>query len=216
MTDGVHDLGWVWLSQELMLGHLSRVNPWARVLKETVGIAMHAGLCWPGQRGWALSGWPALWGLHPELSVGLAGEQRQRPPCSLTLLLPSILFPLFHSHGATAASRIVQETSSICPKWVRLSPSTGLTSLLLPLADPSPGVYNEVVVPATYSSFLYCGPISNKAGPPPPRRGRDGEGQLRDGRGWGQQVDVSVAQMGWGGKMESCPGGKKELCPGDN
>eukprot|EP00069_Balaena_mysticetus_P019609 bmy_12401T0 len=45
---------------------------------------------------------------------------------------------------------------------------------LLP-ADPSPGVYNEVVVPATYSSFLYCGPISNKAGPPPPRRGRDGE-----------------------------------------
>ncbi|ELV14082.1 Arf-GAP with Rho-GAP domain, ANK repeat and PH domain-containing protein 3 [Tupaia chinensis] len=48
---------------------------------------------------------------------------------------------------------------------------------LLP-PDPSPGVYNEVVVPATYSSFLYCGPISNKAGPPPPRRGRDAPPRL--------------------------------------
>lgn len=45
-------------------------------------------------------------------------------------------------------------------------------------SDPSPGVYNEVVVPATYSSFLYCGPISNKAGPPPPRRGRDAPPRL--------------------------------------
>lgn len=44
--------------------------------------------------------------------------------------------------------------------------------------DPSPGVYNEVLVPATYSSFLYCGPISNKAGPPPPRRGRDAPPRL--------------------------------------
>ncbi|XP_006891190.1 PREDICTED: arf-GAP with Rho-GAP domain, ANK repeat and PH domain-containing protein 3 [Elephantulus edwardii] len=48
---------------------------------------------------------------------------------------------------------------------------------LLP-PDPSLGVYNEVVVPATYSSFLYCGPISNKAGPPPPRRGRDAPPRL--------------------------------------
>uniref|UniRef100_A0A8D1H0S9 Arf-GAP with Rho-GAP domain, ANK repeat and PH domain-containing protein 3 n=1 Tax=Sus scrofa TaxID=9823 RepID=A0A8D1H0S9_PIG len=45
-------------------------------------------------------------------------------------------------------------------------------------SDPSPGVYNEVVVPATYSSFLYCSPISNKAGPPPPRRGRDAPPRL--------------------------------------
>ncbi|KAF6280439.1 ArfGAP with RhoGAP domain, ankyrin repeat and PH domain 3 [Rhinolophus ferrumequinum] len=44
--------------------------------------------------------------------------------------------------------------------------------------DPSPGVYNEVLVPATYSSFLYCGPVSNKAGPPPPRRGRDAPPRL--------------------------------------
>ncbi|KAM8765163.1 arf-GAP with Rho-GAP domain, ANK repeat and PH domain-containing protein 3 isoform 1-T1 [Rhynchonycteris naso] len=44
--------------------------------------------------------------------------------------------------------------------------------------DPSLGVYNEVVVPAIYSGFLYCGPISNKAGPPPPRRGRDAPSRL--------------------------------------
>ncbi|XP_036170493.1 arf-GAP with Rho-GAP domain, ANK repeat and PH domain-containing protein 3 isoform X3 [Myotis myotis] len=44
--------------------------------------------------------------------------------------------------------------------------------------DPSLDVYNEVVVPATYSSFLYCGPISNKAGPPPARRGRDAPSRL--------------------------------------
>nr|XP_035143053.2 arf-GAP with Rho-GAP domain, ANK repeat and PH domain-containing protein 3 isoform X4 [Callithrix jacchus] len=48
---------------------------------------------------------------------------------------------------------------------------------LLP-SDPSPGVYNEVVVPATYSGFLYCSPISNKAGPSPPRRGRDAPPRL--------------------------------------
>ncbi|XP_016061057.1 PREDICTED: arf-GAP with Rho-GAP domain, ANK repeat and PH domain-containing protein 3 [Miniopterus natalensis] len=48
---------------------------------------------------------------------------------------------------------------------------------LLP-SDSSLGVYNEVVVPATYSSFLYCGPISNKAGPPPPRKGRDAPSRL--------------------------------------
>ncbi|XP_073850562.1 arf-GAP with Rho-GAP domain, ANK repeat and PH domain-containing protein 3 isoform X12 [Macaca fascicularis] len=44
--------------------------------------------------------------------------------------------------------------------------------------DPSPGVYNEVVVPATYSGFLYCGPVTNKAGPSPPRRGRDAPPRL--------------------------------------
>uniref|UniRef100_A0A8C9AC24 Arf-GAP with Rho-GAP domain, ANK repeat and PH domain-containing protein 3 n=1 Tax=Prolemur simus TaxID=1328070 RepID=A0A8C9AC24_PROSS len=35
-----------------------------------------------------------------------------------------------------------------------------------------------VVVPATYSGFLYCGPVSSKAGPPPPRRGRDAPPRL--------------------------------------
>lgn len=50
------------------------------------------------------------------------------------------------------------------------------------LADSSPGVYNEVVVPASHRGFLYCGPISNKAGAPPLRRGRDGE--QAGARGW--------------------------------
>lgn len=38
-------------------------------------------------------------------------------------------------------------------------------------------------MPATYRGFLYCGPISNKAGAPPLRRGRDGEQEPGDGRG---------------------------------
>ncbi|XP_013367707.1 PREDICTED: arf-GAP with Rho-GAP domain, ANK repeat and PH domain-containing protein 3 isoform X4 [Chinchilla lanigera] len=48
----------------------------------------------------------------------------------------------------------------------------------LPGPPPDPGVYNEVVVPASFSSFLYCGSVSNKAGPPPPRRGRDAPARL--------------------------------------
>lgn len=59
------------------------------------------------------------------------------------------------------------------------SPSTlegGYPGILPP--DPSSGVYNEVVVPATYSGFLYCGPISHKSGPPPPRKGRNAPPRL--------------------------------------
>lgn len=48
-------------------------------------------------------------------------------------------------------------------------------------------------MPATYSSFLYCGPISNKAGPPPPRRGRDGEGGAE---GWGEMGKLGRALEG--------------------
>lgn len=40
-----------------------------------------------------------------------------------------------------------------------------------------------MVVPATYRGFLYCGSISNKAGAPPLRRGRDGEQELGHGGG---------------------------------
>uniref|UniRef100_A0A5F8GCV7 ArfGAP with RhoGAP domain, ankyrin repeat and PH domain 3 n=1 Tax=Monodelphis domestica TaxID=13616 RepID=A0A5F8GCV7_MONDO len=43
---------------------------------------------------------------------------------------------------------------------------------------PSPGVYNEVLVPATLSGFLHCSPISSKSGPPPHRRGRDAPPRL--------------------------------------
>uniref|UniRef100_F6ZF42 ArfGAP with RhoGAP domain, ankyrin repeat and PH domain 3 n=1 Tax=Monodelphis domestica TaxID=13616 RepID=F6ZF42_MONDO len=55
--------------------------------------------------------------------------------------------------------------------------SEGSFSNLLPL-DPSPGVYNEVLVPATLSGFLHCSPISSKSGPPPHRRGRDAPPRL--------------------------------------
>lgn len=102
-----------------------------------------------------------------------------------------------------------------------------MTLLLpVPLADPSPGVYNEVVVPATYSGFLYCGPVTNKAGPSPPRRGRDGEGEPRDGRIQGQKVDgcecTAEGQRGegWDGKVGPClgigwgPGDERETMPG--
>lgn len=59
-----------------------------------------------------------------------------------------------------------------------LSPSALNGSLLSLLPSDSPGVYNEVVVPATYRGFLYCGSISNKAGAPPLRRGRDAPPRL--------------------------------------
>ncbi|XP_029420565.1 arf-GAP with Rho-GAP domain, ANK repeat and PH domain-containing protein 3 isoform X5 [Nannospalax galili] len=60
--------------------------------------------------------------------------------------------------------------------WSPSALNGSLLSLLPP--DSSPGVYNEVVVPATYSSFLYCGPISTKAGAAPLRKGRDAPPRL--------------------------------------
>uniref|UniRef100_A0A4X2K017 ArfGAP with RhoGAP domain, ankyrin repeat and PH domain 3 n=1 Tax=Vombatus ursinus TaxID=29139 RepID=A0A4X2K017_VOMUR len=55
--------------------------------------------------------------------------------------------------------------------------SEGSFSNLLPL-DSSPSVYNEVLVPAALSGFLYCSPVSSKPGPPPHRRGRDAPPRL--------------------------------------
>ena len=69
-------------------------------------------------------------------------------------------------------------------------------------------MYNEVVVPATYSSFLYCGPISNKAGPPPPRRGRDGERGATGREGMGRSQDGWECSLeGQGGENwdRTCP-----------
>lgn len=62
-------------------------------------------------------------------------------------------------------------------------------------------------MPATYSSFLYCGPISNKAGPPPPRRGRDGERGAEGGRRWGRNWDEQECTTeGWEGQAGPRPG----------
>uniref|UniRef100_A0A8C0R4N4 ArfGAP with RhoGAP domain, ankyrin repeat and PH domain 3 n=1 Tax=Canis lupus dingo TaxID=286419 RepID=A0A8C0R4N4_CANLU len=104
-------------------------------------------------------------GVHPDTSPGPRGEFISR---KYRLGLFRKPHPQYPDH-----SRLLQ---ALCAAVAGPNLLKNMTQLLCVEAteDPSPGVYNEVVVPATYSSFLYCGPISNKAGPPPPRRGRDG------------------------------------------
>uniref|UniRef100_A0A8C9JUL0 ArfGAP with RhoGAP domain, ankyrin repeat and PH domain 3 n=1 Tax=Panthera tigris altaica TaxID=74533 RepID=A0A8C9JUL0_PANTA len=103
-------------------------------------------------------------GLHPDTSPGPRGEFISR---KYRLGLFRKPHPQYLDHG--------QLLQALCAAVTGPNLLKNMTQLLCVEAseDPSPGVYNEVVVPATYSSFLYCGPISNKAGPPPPRRGRD-------------------------------------------
>nr|XP_058142117.1 arf-GAP with Rho-GAP domain, ANK repeat and PH domain-containing protein 3 isoform X4 [Dasypus novemcinctus] len=129
-------------------------------------------------------------GLHPDTTPGPRGEFISR---KYRLGLFRKPHPQFPDHSqflqalctAVAGPNLLKTmTQLLCVEasegeeepW---SPSAfdGNFPGLLP-ADPSPGVYNEVVVPATYSSFLYCGPISNKAGLPPPRKGRDAPHRL--------------------------------------
>uniref|UniRef100_A0A8C4MRY2 ArfGAP with RhoGAP domain, ankyrin repeat and PH domain 3 n=1 Tax=Equus asinus TaxID=9793 RepID=A0A8C4MRY2_EQUAS len=100
-------------------------------------------------------------GLHPDTTPGPRGEFISR---KYRLGLFRKPHPLYPDH-----SQLLQ---ALCAAVAGPNLLKNMTQLLC-VDDPSPGVYNEVVVPATYSSFLYCGPISNKAGPPPPRRGRD-------------------------------------------
>ncbi|XP_045347593.1 arf-GAP with Rho-GAP domain, ANK repeat and PH domain-containing protein 3 isoform X3 [Leopardus geoffroyi] len=123
-------------------------------------------------------------GLHPDTSPGPRGEFISR---KYRLGLFRKPHPQYLDHGqllqalcaaVTGPNLLKNMTQLLCVEasegeesWSPSAPDGSFSGLLLP--DPSPGVYNEVVVPATYSSFLYCGPISNKAGPPPPRRGRD-------------------------------------------
>lgn len=128
-------------------------------------------------------------GLHPDSTPGSRGEFISRK-YRLGLFRKS--HPQCPDHGqllqalcaAVAGPNLLKNmTQLLCvdategeESW---SPSAlnGSCPGLLP-SDPSPGVYNEVVVPATCSSFLYCGPVSNKAVPPPPRRGRDAPPRL--------------------------------------
>ncbi|XP_058589501.1 arf-GAP with Rho-GAP domain, ANK repeat and PH domain-containing protein 3 isoform X3 [Neofelis nebulosa] len=123
-------------------------------------------------------------GLHPDTSPGPRGEFISR---KYRLGLFRKPHPQYLDHGqllqalcaaVTGPNLLKNMTQLLCVEasegeesWSPSAPDGSFSGLLLP--DPSPGVYNEVVVPATYSSFLYCGPISNKPGPPPPRRGRD-------------------------------------------
>ncbi|XP_008567694.1 PREDICTED: arf-GAP with Rho-GAP domain, ANK repeat and PH domain-containing protein 3 [Galeopterus variegatus] len=128
-------------------------------------------------------------GLHPDSTPGPRGEFISRKYRLGLFRKPHPQYP-DHSQllqalcAAVAGPNLLKNmTQLLCVEasegeepW---SPSAldGSFPGLLP-QDSSPGVYNEVVVPATYSSFLYCGPISNKAGPPPPRRGRDAPPRL--------------------------------------
>lgn len=128
-------------------------------------------------------------GLHPDTTPGPRGEFISRKYRLGLFRKPHPQYP-DHSQllqalcAAVAGPNLLKNmTQLLCVEafegeepWTPSALDGSFPSLLPP--DPSPGVYNEVVVPATYSSFLYCGPISNKAGPPPPRRGRDAPPRL--------------------------------------
>ncbi|KAF4015180.1 hypothetical protein G4228_006339 [Cervus hanglu yarkandensis] len=128
-------------------------------------------------------------GLHPDTPPGPRGEFISRKYRLGLFRKPHPQYP-DHSQllqalcAAVAGPNLLKNmTQLLCVEafegeepWTPSALDGSFPSLLPP--DPSPGVYNEVVVPATYSSFLYCGPISNKAGPPPPRRGRDAPPRL--------------------------------------
>uniref|UniRef100_A0A2R8MZ20 ArfGAP with RhoGAP domain, ankyrin repeat and PH domain 3 n=1 Tax=Callithrix jacchus TaxID=9483 RepID=A0A2R8MZ20_CALJA len=108
-------------------------------------------------------------GLHPDATPGPRGEFISR---KYRLGLFRKPHPQYPDH-----SQLLQ---ALCAAVAGPNLLKNMTQLLCVSAfeDPSPGVYNEVVVPATYSGFLYCSPISNKAGPSPPRRGRDAPPRL--------------------------------------
>ncbi|XP_076993377.1 arf-GAP with Rho-GAP domain, ANK repeat and PH domain-containing protein 3 [Tamandua tetradactyla] len=129
-------------------------------------------------------------GLHPDAPPGPRGEFISR---KYRLGLFRKPHPQYPDHGqllqalciAVAGPSLLKHmTQLLCAEasegeeesWSPSALDGSFPGLVSP--DPSPGVYNEVVVPATYSGFLYCGPISNKAGLPPPRRGRDAPHRL--------------------------------------
>ncbi|XP_017387737.1 arf-GAP with Rho-GAP domain, ANK repeat and PH domain-containing protein 3 isoform X2 [Cebus imitator] len=128
-------------------------------------------------------------GLHPDATPGPRGEFISRKYRLGLFRKPHPQYP-DHSQllqalcAAVAGPNLLKNmTQLLCVEafegeepWSPPALDGSCPSLLSP--DPSPGVYNEVVVPATYSGFLYCSPISNKVGPSPPRRGRDAPPRL--------------------------------------
>ncbi|KAF6080493.1 ArfGAP with RhoGAP domain, ankyrin repeat and PH domain 3 [Phyllostomus discolor] len=127
--------------------------------------------------------------LHPDATPGPRGEFISRKYRLGLFRKPHPQYP-DHSQllqalcAAVAGPNLLKNmTQLLCVEasegeepWSPSAIDGSFPSLLSP--DSSLGVYNEVVVPATYSSFLYCGPISNKAGPPPSRKGRDAPSRL--------------------------------------
>ncbi|XP_011714530.2 arf-GAP with Rho-GAP domain, ANK repeat and PH domain-containing protein 3 isoform X1 [Macaca nemestrina] len=128
-------------------------------------------------------------GLHPDATPGLRGEFISRKYRLGLFRKPHPQYP-DHSQllqalcAAVAGPNLLKNmTQLLCVEafegeepWSPPALDGSCPGLVPP--DPSPGVYNEVVVPATYSGFLYCGPVTNKAGPSPPRRGRDAPPRL--------------------------------------
>ncbi|KAM5299305.1 arf-GAP with Rho-GAP domain, ANK repeat and PH domain-containing protein 3 [Ctenodactylus gundi] len=122
-------------------------------------------------------------GLHPDSTASSRGEFISRKYRLGLFRKPHSQYPE-HSQllqalcAAVAGPNLLKNMTQILhvdasegeEPW---SPSAVNGSLLGVLPPDSSGIYNEVVVPATYSGFLYCGPINNKAGSPPPRKGRD-------------------------------------------
>nr|XP_020137825.1 arf-GAP with Rho-GAP domain, ANK repeat and PH domain-containing protein 3 isoform X4 [Microcebus murinus] len=128
-------------------------------------------------------------GLHPDSTPGPRGEFISRKYRLGLFRKPHPQYP-DHSQllqalcAAVAGPNLLKNMAQLlCVEasegeepWSHSALDGSFPGLLPP--DPCPGVYNEVVVPATHSGFLYCGPVSNKAGPPPPRRGRDAPPRL--------------------------------------
>uniref|UniRef100_A0A2R9BN44 ArfGAP with RhoGAP domain, ankyrin repeat and PH domain 3 n=1 Tax=Pan paniscus TaxID=9597 RepID=A0A2R9BN44_PANPA len=107
-------------------------------------------------------------GLHPDATPGPRGEFISR---KYRLGLFRKPHPQYPDH-----SQLLQ---ALCAAVAGPNLLKNMTQLLCVEAfeDEEPW-FPPVVVPATYSGFLYCSPVSNKAGPSPPRRGRDAPPRL--------------------------------------
>ncbi|XP_074147763.1 arf-GAP with Rho-GAP domain, ANK repeat and PH domain-containing protein 3 isoform X2 [Sminthopsis crassicaudata] len=127
-----------------------------------------------------IKGLPPGGGLHPDTPPGPRGDFISR---KYRLGLFRGPHPQYPDHSQLLQALCTAVTGpNLLKNMIQLFSheepcSEGSFSNFLPL-DSSPGVYNEVLVPATLSGFLYCSPVSSKPGPPPHRRGRDAPPRL--------------------------------------
>ncbi|KAM9064746.1 arf-GAP with Rho-GAP domain, ANK repeat and PH domain-containing protein 3 isoform X2 [Sarcophilus harrisii] len=127
-----------------------------------------------------IKGLPPGGGLHPDTPPGPRGDFISR---KYRLGLFRAPHPQYPDHSQLLQALCTAVTGpNLLKNMIQLFSheepcSEGSFSNLLPL-DSSPGVYNEVLVPAALSGFLYCSPVSSKPGPPPHRRGRDAPPRL--------------------------------------
>ncbi|XP_043844727.1 arf-GAP with Rho-GAP domain, ANK repeat and PH domain-containing protein 3 isoform X2 [Dromiciops gliroides] len=127
-----------------------------------------------------IKGLPPGGGLHPDTPPGPRGDFISRKYRLGLFRGPHPQYP-DHSHLLQALCTAVMGPNllkTMIQLFSQEEPcSEGSLSNLFPL-DSSPGVYNEVLVPAILSGFLYCSSVSSKPGPPPHRRGRDAPPRL--------------------------------------